>query len=185
MATEVRRFGVPWSQTAESDLETGRRDLSLEEALVHHRALVIAGVDVSFLDLMPQGVELESGTELTSVHEQLKGESMLEIEVGDSHGNLEQLAKQRRERRTRWYGENADQRAMRVLRERDGLEDVTIEDVAVASYLLWGHSLTTKREELLEADARPELSKDVRRGHITRALLNELESKLREQRKEK
>ena len=207
VAEAARRFGLRWQRSTVASIETGKRGLSAEELLMLPLVMTQAlsevteeVIDVSLGYLLDVEAELSDGVEMLpqGAHEllaqkpvttgrrggfrfpKLVAEVLEKLDPGgkgraddrrigqlwpDVHGdvtiNFDHLFAVKRAA----SGE-AEQKAARRL----GVPGL---DIAAASFRLWGHGLTQERDSRAGDNA-------TRRGHITRALVEEIREVLRE-----
>lgn len=199
----ARKVGLQWSRATVAAIETGRRQLSLEEFLILPYVLTLAHVypearptrDNTFLeldqllpnegwiDLLPNFRVQADGLKRIlagTARETMSSSPMLvDFAPAPQKTSIEDAEKLWRrfwpmkkldvevfvsaERDT---GGDAEQKAARNLR-------VSPLTVALAARKLWGRSLTEERDQRLPSSGSGQKLKGTR-GHITRALLEEL-----------
>jgi hypothetical protein len=204
IATHARRVGLSWQRSTVASIETGKRRLTAEELLLLPLILSMAlpvriglrqlldgeaalteqlvMTSTGFQHLLQDSPGIWGGYKLTSsvgrpAESELRASTerwqrieRLWPEVhGDSQFSLERLRAVERA-----AAQEAEQNAARSL----GWSAL---DVAAVAHRLWGHGLTEEREQRLEDSAaapEPATAARVRRGHLTRLLLDELERSL-------
>lgn len=189
LARRARAYGLNWSTSRVSDLENGRKAVSLAEMLVLAQALSLRALDVSLADLLAgaDSVEITETFHITGqdLHRALTG--------GPVH--LCPYGKDRRDARERNMARlNAAndrlQEAHEYLKLRDDWElteraaeaatgaaenkaakslNVPRLVVEFAALDLWGRSLTEQRDAQVQPGSTAQA-----RGHVTRTLVAEL-----------
>ncbi len=207
VAEAARRFGLRWQRSTVASIETGKRGLSAEELLMLPIVMTQAlsevtddVIDVSLGYLLDVEAELSDGVEMLpqGAHELLAqkpvttgrragfrfpkfvAEVLEKLDPGGKH-----RADQRRIEQlwpdvhghvtinfdhlfavTRAASGEAEQKAARKL----GVSGL---DIAAVSFRLWGHGLTEERDSRAGDNA-------TRRGHVSRALAEDIRAVLRE-----
>jgi transcriptional regulator with XRE-family HTH domain len=190
VAAEARAFGLSWQRSTVASIETGRRALKVEELLL--LPLVLSGAtgeDIRLCDLLEAEVVLSERVTLKrSALARLVDKEGRQINI-PGRGTLSLMGAERmteprsKAERERLIGRAAagdtEQTAARAL-------GVTAAEVARIAHRLWGRSLTDERDRRLNASATSDdspLAARSRRGHITRALLEEIRLVLDRRRK--
>jgi hypothetical protein len=201
IAAQARRVGLRWQRSTVASIETGKRGLSGEELLLLPTVLSMAlPARVTLRDLLDRDIALTDELVMTprgfddliegggpiwggfklprQTKEAVQGPSVERWRVierfwPEVHGES-RLSLQRLQQVERAAAGEAEQNAARTFGV-DALE------VSAAAHALWGRSLTAERDARVEAagssDA-PASAVRARRGHVTRALLAELEPRL-------
>lgn len=173
-ADAARRAGLDWTRASVASLETGRRGLSVEEFMLLPMALkILTGRDQWRLgDLLPDGwIRMPSGLRTTarSLRDLLEGESVEDWEVQAG------TAREMREAATRLQQQRE---AVRHAARRLEVEPETVSRLADQ---IWRRSFNQERDARIvgagEADMSPRRIQALR-GHVTRALINELRQAL-------
>jgi transcriptional regulator with XRE-family HTH domain len=202
IAAQARGVGLRWQRSTVASIETGKRRLSAEELLLLPTILSMALPDSvtlrnlldrdialtdelvmtprGFVDLLEGGGPIWGGFKLPRVAAGPRAPSVERWRVierlwPDVHGGG-RLDLQRLHQVERAAAGEAEQNAARTF----GVEAL---EVAAAAHRLWGRSLTAEREARVEAESGgdiPASAVRARRGHVTRALLAELEKLLGE-----
>lgn len=184
VARAARQIGVDWTRATVAAIETGRRDVSLGEFLALPfivNRLTDGGSTTSRRRLVGF-VARQKGTRDVALTDDcwlFDASNLTQLVNGGRVGTQDVAAGAvkprpgvRREIASRVESAlDAEQKAARSL-------GVTAMEVRLASYTLWGRSLTDEREERvgrkhLEDSSPPSLQ--AHRGHLTRELLKELE----------
>jgi transcriptional regulator with XRE-family HTH domain len=186
-----RRGLTTWRRNTVGELEKGRRRLTVEEFV----ALAVVLEDVGCRTLQPDGPallraddEFELGDGWTvsgSTFLALAGQQRRPELADDVYGmrpeddgdeaKLEEDARIVDAAMTLPPADPAELKAVESLRKMAGLEGVLVRDVQLEAERLWGRRLAEERDRRLEVDAGTSpRSLQARRGHTTRALLEEL-----------
>lgn len=207
LAHEARRIGLSWQRSTVAMIESGKRRITLEEFFVLPSMLYEAGgLDLTLADLIPdvgavenavpgQGDVLQLAGRIAMPPSTLKGltqgwletpgmafllndeESARVSETRSARRSLlDQLPPESHEEAEASSKGEAEYKAARSLGVLAGL-------IGPASYLLWGRSLTAERDAREAERHGPQDSERARRtqrGHVTRELLAELRTLLRE-----
>jgi transcriptional regulator with XRE-family HTH domain len=201
LADAARRIGLRWTRATVAGIESGRRRLSLEEALLLPLALERANVYAlgpglrrpNLRDLLPS-----DETWLTVGHSRVNSNFLADTAFGHrtappvplqrvrfrEHPAV--LADAKRAWKRIWHDADFDKDVM-ALAEVDALGEaeekaasklgVTATLVALAARKLWGRSLTQERDRRVAENGtqRSAATLQAIRGHVTRALLEEIE----------
>lgn len=179
-ADGARFFGLPWTASTVSDIESGRRSPTLSTLLVllavlngYHNAPNVrlsdllagsAGEVVALNDAMT--------AVLSAVRGAVNGKPFLHDALRQPDGTTPAATTGALRNAEQWAGQQvghyglADKRAARAL----GLDDL---DMFVQSFERWGHTLTAERDARAEDGATAQ-----RLGRITRELVDELRTAL-------
>ncbi|WP_449064792.1 helix-turn-helix domain-containing protein [Planomonospora algeriensis] len=194
----ARAFGMTWDPSAVSRIETGRRDLTIEELLALPRVLTLAlDEPVTLVDLLPT---LEDGYTVSSFGRRVSLTHVIELLAEPGFAWFHQPVQHKvREIISEWVTE--EKRKAQLERAGGDAEETYEELQALADELgvgtgnlmlayrdLWGPfagSVSGERERrLLESGADLSQPTKVRtlRGHITRQLMAELRDYFAERR---
>lgn len=188
VARAARKAGLDWKRSSVSALEAGRRDLTLEEALLLLVVLseietpegpALIGTETRLVELLPPTDHLRLGAgewPTAMVKALLTGEPLFEaITSGQADEIAARLWKQSRERAAEpWTAGLAEQTAARTLA-------VPASEIDRVARKLWKRTLTAERERRVTETAPPGAnarSLQAIRGHVTRTLLAELRAAL-------
>lgn len=162
--------GLPWSHSTLTELEAGRRTISVAELV-----LLALTIDKGVNELLAgEGhALLGDGSEvpLSEIRDVLAGEVK---DPGIVRMRIHVGRRQKYDRAMLSASGEAEQKAARSFR-------VTPQTIAEAAYDLWRRSLTDERnarveEELGETDSPSPRRIQALRGHVTRRLLSEIEN---------
>jgi transcriptional regulator with XRE-family HTH domain len=197
LAARARGVGLSWTQQTVAAIEGGRRALSVGELLLLQSVL-----EMSLTELLPELLAADEDADVEGAV--LSPDGLMALAAGTDESRLLLHAlwpeeygggrigavMERRDRqlfdRYRVSINDAPQvtAAEHGDAERKAARQLNVRplEVAVASWSLWGHSLTDERDTRLgeqngEGDAR------ARRGHITRQLLDELQAHIKDNRR--
>lgn len=196
VASAARDLGMTWDSSMVSRIETGRRELTLEEFLALPLVMTLAlNEPVTLWDLL--GAEDFGGIELRSFNRKVSpsvvlpvlAQPFLKLIEAEEHLQLgggtisDVVAKSLDDakRRAQARREPAEEReAHREIQELADELEVKVNDILAAMNELWGRgsvSLSHERERRLVksgADLSRPASVRTMRGHITRQLMTEL-----------
>jgi transcriptional regulator with XRE-family HTH domain len=187
VASSARDLSLLWVHATVAALETGRRDLSIEEFLLLPRILQGAGIDRSLPDLLGEG-SIALSPAVAASAEELRGvlagsqpdDDWKPTVPGDSLAG----AKSKYGADLAVINEARDDATLKAAR-RLGVEPIVI---AQGARKLWGRSLAAERDERVKqggSDAGQARTLQAHRGHVTRALLDELRQALTTKKKRK
>jgi hypothetical protein len=185
VARAARKAGLPWTRSMVVSLEAGRRDLSIDEFVRLPQMLERLGVGTVDVQLLASttGVRLRiahlhheqdlGAAWAGSVDESVRVDRALEAAFFWTHGRAELAPAYEA------AGGDLEQKIAR----RVGLDPLVVALIAQAT---WGRSLTEERDRRVAAEApgaAPPRAVQALRGHVTRALLQQLEPRLTEARR--
>ncbi|MFI6496663.1 helix-turn-helix domain-containing protein [Nonomuraea typhae] len=188
VAAAARAFGVKWDASAVSRIETGRRDLTVEELLALPRVLtLVLDEPVTLVDLLPDGercllTSFDRPVSLTRIQQLLAEPGLVWLNVQGADRLSEVVREKLTEDKRKAQLESAGQDTGESYEELQALADklgVSTGNLLLAYRDLWGltGSLAQERERrLLESGVELSQPTKVRtlRGHITRQLMTEL-----------
>lgn len=208
IADHARRLGLQWQRSTVASIETGKRRLTGEELLLMPLVLSMAlPVAVNLRELLDEEISMTADVVMTPTgFRQLLAEKTTSIYGGyklqrelpskapgqrtpsvDVWRRIEQLWPQVHGAREfdlerlraveRSAAGEAEHNAARTL-------GCTALDVSAISYRLWGRGLTAERDRRVEEETAPGDSPAavrVRRGHVTRALVEKIAPLLEDQ----
>lgn len=186
VARAARELDLPWTQATVAGIETGRREVSLEEFAV--LPLIVSKFPrvqggrfrraSGFLYSDEPGVVVKIGPDssirLDHLREIFSGHAVGGDGIVPSSAIYPRAAAWRKIKRRRDAKFGAEMKVARKL----GVNQVS---VAAASRRLWGQTLTEERDARMAEQAGPDDSArtlQALRGHITRALIDELRPRL-------
>ncbi len=165
VAEDMRALGFAWSQSTVAAVELDRRDVALDELVA---LCGLYGVGVRDLLGRRGAVTIGEGTELSV---SAVGSALLEGRALRSRS-----LRVSRVQRSLAESDEATRHAARVLSQRLG-QTITAADVSTAARALWECALAAERDARLGEGYPPPGStrqRQAQRGHVTRALLDEL-----------
>jgi hypothetical protein len=191
VATSARELGLTWDASAVSRIETGKRDLSLEEFLALPLVMTLAlNETVTLVDLLEMDVEqairIESFNQETyalALFAMLAEPWLAFLRPEDRNIPGETIRDHLQQKMTDVHIARAPKEERNTLRELRGLAEdlgVTPREVMDACSTLWGEytiSPTSEREKRLRksgADLSSPTTVRTLRGHISRQLVADL-----------
>lgn len=186
LAAGMRRYGFNWTGATVAAIETGRRNVSLEEATALPLVLgceltdLLLDKDIPKVALNERGAVLREAIAAIYTHEVAEApddelKALLRADRPDLDEDVE-LARKEAGLRDEgmigvWIGEarrqEAERKAARALK-------VSTSHVAAYALRLWGRSLTEERDARLVDTDYVAASEQAVKGHITRQLLTEM-----------
>lgn len=196
LAATARAHGLAWTQQTVAAIEAGRRAVSLGELLLLQSLLELPLGELLPELLMTDEAEVEVEGVVLSANELgalaagqaiLPAGMLLRVLWPEEFGGDRQASaayKRLLGRRFERYGVSENEAPQVTMAEHGDAErkaarrlQVEALDIALASWSLWGHSLTEERDRRMqEQDSQGE--ERARRGHVTRQLLDELRQRI-------
>ncbi|MGI0129107.1 MAG: helix-turn-helix transcriptional regulator [Thermoplasmata archaeon] len=193
LADRARAVGLAWSHHTVWAIESGRRNVTLGEALLLQVFLNTTldkllrtdrkVVDIDGVPIKGKALAALARPTRTPVNPFAKDVPMQKVLGKKLQSDLDRIAKKygldfgALMKSRAWAAASAEKKAAHSLR-------VSPVEVSAAAHSLWGRSLTQERDGRLKDLSRHDrpgerLDADARSGHVTRALVGELHAQLR------
>lgn len=194
VAFQARGLGLDWTSATVGAIETGRREVSLDEFVV--LPFIVARFDYvgggrwrrlgGFIGIEPQIVTVSNAS--------IRGEDLYNLVSGWAVGGegrvvpgdaLHPPARQPREIKARREAAEAAFDAEMKAARRLGVPQI---DIVGAAHRLWGRTLTAERDARVAHDAGSNVDRrtlQALRGHVTRTLVAELRQTLKPERRKR